>query len=339
MIFCKLIERIVRFAHLSRTAGTALVALVGLAGLLGGTHVHAFDLQGHRGARGLAPENTIAAFERALEVGVTTLELDIGISADNVPVILHDFALNPAVARDASGNWVQSRPLVRSLTFAELQRYDVGRLDPASRYGQQFDTQQPRDGERIPMLAALFERVRVLGAGSVRFNIETKIDPHQPDATLEPGPFVETLLQTIRKERMFDRVTLQSFDWRTLQLARRLAPGIRTACLTTQGSSSDNLRDGAWTAGLRLADHESVAALVKAAGCAVWSPNFNNLDEAGVEAARTLGLAVIPWTVNRVEDMRRLIGWRVDGLITDYPDRLREVMRESAMELPPPLQR
>jgi glycerophosphoryl diester phosphodiesterase len=136
---------------------------------------------------------------------------------------------------------------------------------------------------------------------------------------------------------MLDRVTLQSFDWRTLQQARRQAPGISTACLTTQGSSSDNLRDGTWTAGMRLEDHGSVAALVKAAGCSTWSPNFNNLDEAGLKAAHALGLTVIPWTVNRPEDMRRLIGWGVDGLITDYPDRLRGVMKDAGVTLPPPL--
>jgi glycerophosphoryl diester phosphodiesterase len=316
-----------------------LLALVAVAAALAGTNADAFDLQGHRGARGLAPENTLAAFERALQLGVTTLELDIGITADGVPVILHDFALNPAVARDPSGSWVQSRPLVRSLTLAELQRYDVGRLDPASRYGQQFATQQPRDGERIPTLAALFQRVRALGAGAVRFNIETKVDPRQPDATLEPAAFVDRLLQVIRDEGMLERVTLQSFDWRTLQHARRLAPGIPTACLTAQGSSPDNLRDEAWTACMKLVDHESVAALVKAAGCSTWSPNFNNLDEAGAKAAQGLGLSVIPWTVDRAEDMRRLIAWGVDGLITDYPDRLREVLAEKGLGLPAPLQR
>lgn len=322
-----------------RLLAASLLALATLTGGLASPDASAFDLQGHRGARGLAPENTLAAFERALDLGVTTLELDIGISADGVPVILHDLSLNPAVARDPSGNWVQGRPLVRSLTLAELQRHDVGRLDPASRYGQQFATQQPRDGERIPALAELFQRVRTLHAGLVRFNIETKIDPHQPDATLQPAAFVGTLLQTIREEGMLDRVTLQSFDWRTLQHARRLAPAIRTGCLTTQGSSSDNLKDGAWTGGLLLVDHESVAALVKAAGCNTWSPNFNNLDEPGARAAQALGLAVIPWTVNRPEDMRRLIGWGVDGLITDYPDRLREVMKELQVDLPPPLRR
>ena len=147
----------------------------------------AFDLQGHRGARGLAPENTLAAFERALEIGVTTLELDVGITADGVAVVAHDPALNPALARDGSGRWIAGPgPALRSLTVDQLQRYDVGRIDPASPYAGTFATQAPRDGQRIPRLAQVFERVKQLGADGVRFNIETKINPTRPDETANP---------------------------------------------------------------------------------------------------------------------------------------------------------
>jgi glycerophosphoryl diester phosphodiesterase len=296
----------------------------------------AFDLQGHRGARGLAPENTLAAFERAMAIGVTTLELDIGITADGVPVVIHDVALNPAVARDGSGRWIASAPLVRSLTLAQLKRYDVGRLDPASSYARPFQAQQARDGARIPTLAALFARVRELGADHLRFNIEAKVDPRRPHDTLAPDAFVDRLLAVIRDAGMTDRVTLQSFDWRTLRAARRIEPAIATSCLTTRGSDAD-VRDGAgtWTAGLRLSDYGTVPALVKAGGCGTWSPNFRHLDQAAVQEAHGFGLKVVPWTVNRREDMARLIDWDVDGLITDYPDRLREVMGERKMALPP----
>ena len=314
--------------------GPFTAAVVGLAPAFGAAPD--FDLQGHRGARGLAPENTLAGFEHALRVGVNTLELDIGITADGVAVVIHDSALNPAIARDGSGHWLQDRPLVRSLTLAQLQRYDVGRLDPASRYGKQFSGQQASDGERIPTLAALFERVDALGAHSLRFNIETKLDPRRPHDTPAPAEFADILLRVIREAGMTSRVTLQSFDWRTLREARRIEPGIATACLTTQGSEVD-VRDGAgtWTDGLRLADHTSVPALVKAAGCGTWSPNFRHLDQASLGQARSLGLKVVPWTVNQPADMQRLIDWGVDGLITDYPDRLREAMRERGMSLPP----
>src|SRR5204862_6302549 len=120
----------------------------------------AFDLQAHRGGRGLRPENTLAAFENAIPMGVTTLELDIAITADDVAVISHGPALYPGTARDADGRWLkESGPLIRSLTLAEVQRYDVGRLNPDSAYGKPFTWQQAVDGERIPTLASLFALV------------------------------------------------------------------------------------------------------------------------------------------------------------------------------------
>ena len=141
------------------------------------TALFAFDLQGHRGARGLAPENALPAFERALDLGVSTLELDIGVTADGVVVVHHDPALNASITRGADGQWLPGRgPLLRSLTFAQLQAYDVGRIDPATPYARTFGAQQARDGTRIPSLAQVFALVKARGA-PVRFNIETKLFP------------------------------------------------------------------------------------------------------------------------------------------------------------------
>ena len=303
------------------------------------TPAHAFDLQGHRGARGLAPENTMPAFERALAIGVTTLELDIGLTADGVVVISHDPYLNPAIARDASGQWLAAGrgPLIRSLTLAQLQAYDVGRINPDTPYFKTFSTQQPRDGTPMPTLASLFQRVKALGADAVRFNIETKINPVQPDDTVGPEAMTRALLKVVDDAGMARRVAIQSFDWRTLQLVQRLAPDIPTVYLTVQTPNNDNVRDVAWTAGLRVDDHGSVPRLVKAAGGAVWSPNAGAVTEALVREAQALGLKVIPWTVNNPPDMERLIGWGVDGLITDYPDRLRALLQARGLPLPRPL--
>jgi glycerophosphoryl diester phosphodiesterase len=295
----------------------------------------AVDLQGHRGARGLAPENTRAAFERALEIGVSTLELDVAITADGVAVVSHEPALFEAIARDAQGQWLSVRgPLIRSLTLAQVQAYDVGRLNPAHAYGRPFPEQGPRDGQRIPTLASVFALVKAYGATDVQFNIETKVYPNRPDDTVTPQAFVEVLLATIRDAGMSRRVIVQSFDWRTLALVHQREPVLRTACLTTQGRNFNTLADGSWTAGRRLADYPSVAHLVKAAGCTIWSPAFMDLDPHAVQGAQALGLQVIPWTVNSPADMDRLIGWGVDGLITDYPDRGRAAMRQRALVLP-----
>jgi glycerophosphoryl diester phosphodiesterase len=301
----------------------------------------ALDLQGHRGARGLAPENTLPAFERALELGVTTLELDIGVTADGVVVISHDPYLNPSITRDASGQWLQGTkgPLLKSLTAAQVQAYDVGRINPDTPYAKTFAAQQPRDGTRIPTLQSLFDRVKALGANEVRFNIETKIHPAQPDDTASAEAMARALLKVVRDAGMAQRVAIQSFDWRTLRVVQQLEPSIPTVCLTIQTANSDNVQSGDWTAGLKLADHGSAPKMAKAAGCAVWSPNGGAVTEASVKEAQALGLKAIPWTINNPADMERLAGWGVDGIITDYPDRLRTVMQARGLPLPKPLAR
>ncbi len=315
-------------------AGLVLLTLVVPVGA-----AQAFDLQGHRGARGLAPESTLAAFRTALALGVTTLELDVHITRDGEVVITHDPRLNPAFTRDASGRWIdEPGPAVIELTLAELQRMDVGRAKPGSRYAQQWPEQRGIDGERLPTLAALFDEVNKRGAAAVRFNIETKLNPNTPELTPAPEPFVHALLEVVRKFGMASRVTIQSFDWRTLAVAARLAPNIQTAALSAQQKFLDNITDGRWTAGLTLAAHgHSVPKMAHAAGAAVWSPFHGDLTEALLAEAHALGLKVKPWTVNEPAAIDRLIEWRVDGLITDYPDRVRAALARKGMALPKPL--
>ncbi|HUQ25358.1 MAG TPA: glycerophosphodiester phosphodiesterase family protein, partial [Burkholderiales bacterium] len=133
------------------------------------------DVQGHRGTRGHLPENTLPAFERALEIGVDTLEMDCGITKDGVVVIHHDRRLNPDFARGADGKWVSApAPTIFELTFQQLQQYDVGRIRPGSEYAKRFPHQKPIDGTRVPKLADLFLMTKNTG---VRFNIETKLLP------------------------------------------------------------------------------------------------------------------------------------------------------------------
>jgi glycerophosphoryl diester phosphodiesterase len=297
----------------------------------------AFDLQGHRGARGLAPENTLAGFRTALALGVTTLELDTGVTRDGVVVIAHDPELNPAIARDPQGAWINAPgPPLRSLTFAELQAYDVGRLRPGTRYAHAFPSQRPADGERVPALAALFDQVARWGATEVRFNVETKLTPDSGAQALEPEAFARAVIDVVRRHGLESRVTLQSFDWRTLKAARSIAPSIDLAALTVQSDRFDNVRDGRWTAGLKLADHGgSVPRLVQAIGARVWSPNLDDLSEPLVREAQALKLKVVPWTVNDPAAIERLLDWGVDGIISDYPDRVRAAMQRRGMPLPP----
>jgi len=259
-----------------------------------------FDLQGHRGARGHAPENTLPGFARGLELGVTTFELDVGVSRDGVVVVHHDRRLNPDLARGADGRWVAApTPLIHELSFDELQRYDVGRIRPGSEYARRFPQQQPVDGARIPKLCELLAKYR---SGSVRFNIELKLLPDAPGDTLEPEPFARAVISVVRDAGMQARCTVQSFDWRVVKVVEREAPELATAYLTEREDS----------------DPSKVAA----AGARTWSPDFSALDPARVAAARGFGLRLIPWTVNQPADIRRMLALGVDGLISDYPDRV-----------------
>jgi glycerophosphoryl diester phosphodiesterase len=307
--------------------------LIALA-LWSSASAHAFDLQGHRGTRGLAPENTIAAFERALALGVTTIETDLAVTKDGVLVISHDPLLNPDLVRGPDGKWLPGKgPSIHSLTLQELRRYDIGRTDPASAYGKQFPEQQPADGQRFPTLQELF----ALGArNNVRFAIETKITPTSGGDTPDPETFAKLVVAAVRDAGMSGRVEVLSFDWRTLVEVKKLAPEIRTVCITQSTANFDNARSAAWTAGLELSRYDgSVPRLVRAAGCDTWSSFFRNLTPAAIDEGHAIGLTVLPWTVNDPADMARLIDMKVDGLITDYPDRARKAMADKAIALPP----
>ncbi len=266
------------------------------------------DVQGHRGARGYLPENTLPAFARALEMGVDTLELDCGVTRDGVVVVHHDRRLNPDIARGPDGKWVAApAPTITSLTFEELQRYDVGRLRPGSEYAKRFPHQKPIDGTRIPRLAALFDLARNSG---VRFNIEPKSDLEAPQDTLPPEPFAKALLAEIRKASLEKRTTVQAFDWRSLKVVEREAPEMGTV-YCTEGDNSD-------------------PAKVHAAGGRIWSPNFAELSERKLAEARKLKMRITVWTVNQPADIASMIDAGVDGMASDYPDRVIELLKKRA---------
>lgn len=304
--------------------------------------VHAFDLQGHRGARGLAPENTLPAFARALTLGVDTLEFDVGITRDGQVVIAHDRRLNPDIAKRPDGKYVDPPgPAIRALTLDEVKQYDVGTLRPESAYARQFPQQTSVPGTRVPTLAELAALVRKSGNSKVRFNVETKISPLAADETADPEAFAATLVAALRETGLASRAAIQSFDWRTLKVVQRIAPEIPTVCLTLGRGQGDNLQLGKpgkspWLAGLDADDFISVPRLVRNAGCKVWSPFFRDTTRESIVEARLLGIEVVVWTVNEPADMAVLLEQGVDGIITDYPDRLRTAMDQKNIDLPTP---
>jgi glycerophosphoryl diester phosphodiesterase len=310
-------------------------ALLGLC-----LQAQAFDLQGHRGARGLAPENTLPGFALALSLGVSTLETDIAISRDGVLLISHDPALNPDITRGPDGQFLSSRgPVIWHTDFAELRRYDVGRLKPGTRYAAQFPEQKPHDGARLPRLEELFALVSKSGNAQVRLALETKLTPTAPDEAMAPEPFARALVDAVRQAGMAQRTTILSFDWRTLQVVQKMAPEIGTVYLTIQQRSFDNIgadKPGGspWTAGLQHAEHGSVPKMIKASGGRIWSCFHGDLDAAKVKEAQGLGLSVLAWTVNDPARMAQLMDLGVDGIVTDRPDLLRAEMQRRGLALP-----
>ena len=309
----------------------------GLLLALAALPAHALDIEGHRGARGLAPENTLAAFARALSIGVTTLELDTAVTKDGMVVISHDVVLNPNITR-ANGQWLDAAgPAIVTLSYDDLAQYDVGRIKPGTRYAETFPEQRPADGARIPKLAELFALVDKSGNRSVKFNIEIKTDPRKPHETLAPIAHADHLIHAIRAGGMLSRASIQSFDWRGLRHVQQVAPDIPTVCLTVQQSWLDNLTDGLWTAGKKLKEHGgSIPRLVRATRCKVWSPYFKEVNEKLVREAHLQQLKVVVWTVNEPRDMGAVLSMGVDGIITDRPDLLRQVMTDNGLPQPKP---
>lgn len=291
-----------------------------------------FDVQGHRGARGLRPENTLPAFETALDLGVTTLELDLHFSADREIVVWHDPVVGPdkcSVRDDAPRTLPDpddpvsfSDRGVADLTVEQLAWFRCDRNPEPDRFPDQSSgaTKLAGSDYRIVTLAELFEFVQLYAesdektntqranAAQVIFNIETKRRPDDPSTIgdgfngSDAGPFELALLDLVASFELGDRVVVQSFDHRSLWTIHEVDPTIRLAALT-----SDTFTDPGGLA---------------ANGASIWSPRFSTLTEQDVQDAHDSGLAVIPWTVNDPADMETMISIGVDGIITDRPDLL-----------------
>jgi glycerophosphoryl diester phosphodiesterase len=260
------------------------------------------EVQGHRGARAMRPENTLPAFDYALQVGVDTLELDVLVTKDDHLIVGHDPLLNPDICLGPSGERLPASGVrVRDLTLAELKRYDCGSLKHP-----RFSEQTPIPKTTMPTLDEVFELVKRSkhpAAAAVKLNIETKSVPGEPELSPGPEAFAALMVDALRKSGLLARCTLQSFDHRTLVAAKRLEPKLVTAALT-----SDNLLD--------------FVAVAKAIGAGIISPDKQWITAPDVERLHAAGVRVIPWTANTEVDWQRLVDLGVDGIITDDPAKL-----------------
>ncbi len=300
------------------------------------------EIQGHRGARGLWPENTLHGFAQTLALGVDALELDVALSRDGVVMVHHDSTLNPMTTRDQDGHWIAAgeRHPIFSLSVDQLSTYDVGALKIGTDYANKYPHQQPTPGARIPTLNQVIEMMHERGDSTTRLNIEAKLEPQDPGLTASPAAFADALLDVLNATNMAARANIQSFDWRVQAAVRERAAHIPIGFLSEQHAGIDTIAaDGktpsSWTNGMHIDDFQgSVPRMVQSAGGSVWSPNFQSLGASALREAHDLGLRVVVWTVNAAEDIGRMIELGVDGIISDYPDRVRGAAQAFGLAIP-----
>jgi glycerophosphoryl diester phosphodiesterase len=307
-----------------------------------------FDLQGHRGARGLRPENTLPSFEAALDAGVTSIETDVHLTSNAVPVLCHDACLSPVLCRRRSGSSVPSparRPLLSTLTSDEVTNYIADRNPDRRRFPDQAATPTPVaeafaslmdiDPFAIPTLPlalrfldayagaegrragkSLAQRRR---ARAVRLDLELKRMPGCPEAIGDnfdgtaPGLLEKVLLPTLSDPRWRGRLSVRSFDHRAVRVLTQALPGLPAAVLVAEMAPVDP------------------AALARAASADIYCPDYLFLDGAQVERCHAGGVRVVPWTVNDEAEWARLVAWGVDGITTDFPDRLAAWLRANGV--------
>lgn len=333
-------------------------SLSGASGSIGGPSNQlpdGFDLQAHRGGMGLHVESSPYSFGHALDLGVTTLELDTQVTKDGQVVVTHDRKTNPQVCQDTAPatagdpDFPYVGKFINELTLAQIRTLDCGSLAKPD-----YPQQQTHPGSKMMLLSEVFDLVRERGANTVRFNIETKVEAGAPEETAPRDVFVPAVLDVINSSGMADRVAIQSFDWGALRLAHQIDPSLPLVALT----NGDFLQVGEpgaspWTGGVDVDDFDGdgVAAAASIPGVVAYSPvdtrpQTCDVSQADCEPyttpelvarAHELGLKVIPWTVDHRPTMEYLLDAGVDGIITNYPDVLRELLVARGITVPEPV--
>lgn len=311
-----------------------------------------FDLEAHRGGRDVRPENTLYSYAYAIELGATSIECDMQLTKDGQIVMSHNPILNSDITRDENGNYIENNKYdIRLMTVDELKKFDVGVMDPNC--GEYYDlhgkTQFTYDA-KIPTLEELMQLIQSYGDKNIVLNIETKSYPDPASAgyknNADPKKFVEVFNNIVKKYDMEDRVVLQSFDWQTLIEMKKLNPNISTSALWQEqpswGRDSESLRryekkKSPWLGGLDIKDYQgNPVKAAHAIGADIISPYYTEISKQDVDEAHSLGMKVIPWTVNNEKDMNMLLDMGVDGIISDKPWLLKQVLEKRNIKLHTP---
>lgn len=311
-----------------------------------------FDLEAHRGGRDVRPENTLYSYAYAIELGATSIECDMQLTKDGQIVMSHNPILNSDITRDENGNYIKNNKYdIRLMTVDELKKFDVGVMDPNC--GEYYDlhskTQFTYDA-KIPTLEELMQLIQSYGDKNIVLNIETKSYPDPASAgyknNADPKKFVEIFNNIVKKYDMDDRVVLQSFDWQTLIEMKKLNPNISTSALWQEqpswGRDSESLRryekkKSPWLGGLDIKDYQgNPVKAAHAIGADIISPYYTEISKQDVDEAHSLGMKVVPWTVNNEKDMNMLLDMGVDGIISDKPWLLKQVLEKRNIKLHTP---
>ena len=311
-----------------------------------------FDLEAHRGGRDVRPENTLYSYAYAIELGATSIECDMQLTKDGQIVMSHNPILNSDITRDENGNYIENNKYdIRLMTVDELKKFDVGVMDPNC--GEYYDlhgkTQFTYDA-KIPTLEELIQLIQSYGDKNIVLNIETKSYPDPASAgyknNADPKKFVEVFNNIVKKYDMEDRVVLQSFDWQTLIEMKKLNPNISTSALWQEqpswGRDSESLRryekkKSPWLGGLDIKDYQgNPVKAAHAIGADIISPYYTEISKQDVDEAHSLGMKVVPWTVNNEKDMNMLLDMGVDGITSDKPWLLKQVLEKRNIKLHTP---
>ena len=282
-------------------------------------------IYGHRGARGVLPENTLESFKYLFENDIRAYETDILITKDYIPVITHDFKLDPSYTKDVNGNWIEDENIkIIDLTYEEILKYDVGTLNKLSRYGRKFINQKSLDNQKIPKLSDLLKLSSNRDFDDLLINLEIKSTPIEEGLTPSPEKMVKIVIDEVSRSNLSDKIIYSSFDWRVLREIKERDPKIPRAHLTS-GAKGKIYDKSPWLDFTPLHSEVELPKLIKALGGSAWHPNYKDVNKEVIEISRNEGLPINVWTVNREQDMLRMIDYGVDGIMTDYPLKLKEL--------------
>ena len=282
-------------------------------------------IYGHRGARGVLPENTLESFKYLFENNIHAYETDILISKDFIPVITHDFRLDPSYTKDINDNWIEDENIkIIDLTYDQILQFDVGTLNKLSKYGRKFVNQKNLQNQKIPKLSELLKLTSDNIVEDLLINLEIKSTPIEKNLTPEPDEMVKIIIDEVSRSNLEDRIIYSSFDWRVLREIKERGSKIPRAYLTS-GARGKIYDKSPWLDFTPLHNGVELPELIKALGGSAWHPNYKDVNKEIVQISHDKGLPVNVWTVNRESDMLRMIDYGVDGIMTDYPLKLKEL--------------